>query len=174
MDLPDRSPEPTSICIGCGLCCDGTLHHQVEIAPDDEPAVIAAGLSIREADGKSVFRQPCPKFCGGVCSIYAARPGVCRSYTCKLLDDVNQERISIVAARQAIALAKRLAGVLQSADPAVTTSEQRAALWRRLQACLPDLEGDARERAAKILLDIGALDYCLDRWFRKSGSSSGA
>jgi uncharacterized protein len=162
----DSPPGQTSICIGCGLCCNGILHNHVDVDPDDESAVVAAGLPILREGSKRVFRQPCPKFSCGACSVYADRPAVCRTYRCKLLKNVDEGHLTIEEAGDKIATAKTLIGTVASAVPEGATSELRARAAKRLKENLGGMPHAEREGAARTLLDIGVLEHFLDRWFR--------
>jgi hypothetical protein len=162
-DLP---PQETSICVGCGFCCNGVLHDQVDVEADDEATVIAAGLTLVDDAGKRVFRQPCPRFSCGTCSIYDARPGVCRAYRCKLLKNVDDRHLSIETARDKIRIAKRLIAAVAGSALEGTTSRSRTEASQRLKATLAGTQTAEREQAARTLLDIAVLEHFLDRWFR--------
>src|SRR5450759_3445589 len=105
--------EAGSICIGCGLCCDGTLHATATVRADDETKVTAAGLEIVDDGQRRFFRQPCPRFSCGTCSIYAARPEVCRRYRCALLENLEAGQTSKSVAIEKISMAKELIGVVR-------------------------------------------------------------
>lgn len=163
-DLP---PGEDSLCIGCGFCCDGTLHDYVDIdGQEDEANAANVGLKVIGKADKRIFRQPCPKFGCGVCTVYAKRPQACRIYRCELLKNVDAGQISMAEAREKIALAKQLVGAVRITVPSATTFSKRSALWRRLEKDLRNVEGEARLRSAKIILQIAALQHFLDRWFR--------
>jgi len=154
-----------SICVGCGLCCDGTLHATVTVTPDDETAVIEAKLEIVDDVKGRVFRQPCPHFSAGSCSIYGIRPGVCRSYRCALLINVEQGNLSASVAREKISTAKNLLETVKSFAPDAATPTKRAATAKRLQDELRETEGPERERVGTVLHDSVALERFLKRWF---------
>jgi Fe-S-cluster containining protein len=162
------SVDEISICIGCGLCCDGTLHGTATVKSDDEQNVIAAGLEIVDDGKRRFFRQPCPHFTCGACSIYADRPKVCRKYRCALLKRVEAGEMSKSAAREKIATAKKLIAAIRIIDPNAVTPGERTALAQRLRKHLTRL-GDEEERktAAKALLDVAVLEHFLSRWFLK-------
>jgi hypothetical protein len=141
------------------------LHGHTEVTAKDEILASAAGLAVVDEAGKRVFRQPCPKFACGMCSIYEERPTVCRTYSCKLLDFVQAGRASETEAREKIAIAKNLVSAVCSFAPAATPS-QRSVLSKRLQASLGQTGGREREQAARALLAIGTVEHMLDRWFR--------
>jgi Fe-S-cluster containining protein len=142
------------------------LHKQVDVDADDEAAAVAVGLAIVDQGGKRVFRQPCPKFSCGACSIHAARPAVCREYRCKLLKNVEEGHLGAAEAREKIAIAKTLIETVAGAVPDGATAKSRAELSQRLKTVLPRMEGLEREEAVRTLLDIGVLEHFLDRWFR--------
>jgi uncharacterized protein len=158
------SAEP-SICIGCGLCCDGTLHGRATVRPEDEATVTAVGLEIGEEGGKRFFRQPCPHFSCGSCSIYDRRPAVCRSYRCALLKNVESGIIGRVEASAKIAEAKQHISAVRRIEASAVTPADRTALVRQLKAKLVETDDESRPSVAQALLDIGVLDHFLDRWF---------
>jgi Fe-S-cluster containining protein len=161
--------EPGSICVGCGLCCDGTLHGRATVKPDDEATVRAVALEIEEESGKRFFRQPCPRFSCGSCSVYAERPNVCRGYRCALLEKVDAGDIAAPDARATIERARQLVDRVRTATPEAITPEARAAAMDRLKAQVT-LQGSDGDAAASALLDLAVLQHFLDRWFLKEKS----
>lgn len=159
-------PDEQSICIGCGLCCNGNLHPHTLLEAGDEEAVQKAGLSVVESKGERSFLQPCPKFSGGICTIYDRRPGACGRYRCKLLKDVEEGRVSTAEARDRIRTAKSLIAEACSDTAESSTAAGRAAVAKRLhESGLDMVEGARRQRAARMLLNLSAVDYVLERWF---------
>jgi Fe-S-cluster containining protein len=165
--MTDDVKSAESICIGCGFCCDGTLHAHADVAPSDEAAVRAAGLSLVNDGGKMIFRQPCPKFGCGRCSVYELRPDVCRAYRCKLRKDVDEGRVGDAEAREKIAIVKALVASIRNVDAKAVTPAQRLALWRRLSDKIDTFDGEERHWRAQAVLNLGALDYVLESWFRR-------
>jgi hypothetical protein len=55
----DRSGK--SLCKACGLCCDGTLFHQVSVDPDDKAdRLLACGIEIvSDQNNVPTIKQPC-------------------------------------------------------------------------------------------------------------------
>jgi Fe-S-cluster containining protein len=168
-----RNEPPTSICIGCGLCCDGTLHGKTTVRPGDQAAVTAIGLEVAGDEGKRFFRQPCLRFSCGTCTVYDRRPGVCRTYNCSLLERVKAEEIAPAAALETIAKAKRLIAAVRAIDRAAVTPAERTELVARLREQLGQREGPSRDAAAKAILDMGVLEYFLKRWFLKPDEREG-
>ena len=159
--------DEASICIGCGLCCDGTLHARATVKPGDELTVAAAGLEIAEEKGKRFFRQPCPHFLSGACTIYERRPGVCRTYRCALLTSLEAARTTRTEALDRIATAKKLIAAVRAIDPTAIVPADRSALADRLRAQLASVANSEREPVAKAILDIAMLEHFLNRWFLK-------
>lgn len=167
MTRPGGSLEE-SICVGCGLCCDGTLHGTATVRPEDEQHVTAAGLVIEDDGKRRFFFQPCARFSCGSCSVYAVRPQVCRRYRCALLIDVEAGDISSSVARERIATAMELRAKVRNIDPKAIVPAERSALAVRLRAKLNESQIDDREACAKALLATASLEHFLNRWFLKS------
>lgn len=157
-----------SICIGCGLCCDGTLYSFGVADARDEAPASAIGLQIVDIDGKRGFLQPCAQFSCGQCRVYESRPPVCRGYRCALLDSVNNGTIMSDEARRKIVKAKDLVDALAQTNPEARTPRQRKALAERLQLELPASSESRKREIGSVLLKIAALDLFLARWFHRN------
>jgi hypothetical protein len=98
------------LCTRCGLCCDGSLFADVELAGHREAARLEIlGLAVEEGDAPGgLLAQPCAALVGRRCGIYAHRPECCRTFECRLLQDVRRGRVSVERARTHIAEALRL------------------------------------------------------------------
>src|SRR5919107_3516854 len=77
-------PAGSDLCRDCGLCCDGSLFHNVELGDDEVEAAAANRLQPLADEHGARFLLPCPRFCG-TCAIYPSRPRRCREYRCLLL-----------------------------------------------------------------------------------------
>jgi Fe-S-cluster containining protein len=99
-------PSLTDIlCTRCGLCCDGSLFADVELAGSDEASALEVmGLEIEddEKDG-GLLLQPCRALKGKRCSIYPHRPDCCRTFECRLLQEVKHGAVSVERAKGKIA-----------------------------------------------------------------------
>lgn len=153
------------ICVGCGLCCDGTLHGAATVQADDEAAVEAAGLEISSKGKGRVFLQPCPRFSCGSCTIYEKRPGVCRTYSCALLINVEAGNISRSVAREKIATAKRLVAAVDAIEPESAGAAKRSLYAKRLNSELSRPQPHGRSEAEAALRHVLALQRFLIRWF---------
>jgi uncharacterized protein len=93
-------------CVGCGMCCDGTLYSSVGMddTPDLQPLVELGARFVhdaKEVGGRSLV-EPCPAFCDGCCSIYEVRPTACRAYSCTLLHRYEQGHVTYAEAEELI------------------------------------------------------------------------
>ena len=94
-----------TLCTRCGLCCDGTLFADVELASLEEASGLEVmGLDIEDADeeGGELLLQPCGALKGKRCSIYPYRPDCCRTFECRLLREVKRGAVSIDQAHEKI------------------------------------------------------------------------
>src|SRR5258708_3324226 len=93
------------ICTRCGLCCDGSLFADVELASGEEaPAMEVMGLEIEDADhnGGGLLLQPCRALKGKRCGIYPHRPDCCRAFECRLLQRVKHGKVGVEWAKAKI------------------------------------------------------------------------
>jgi Fe-S-cluster containining protein len=95
------------LCTSCGLCCDGSMFADLELASAREAlAAEAMGLEVDEADdarGGMVLVQPCAALKSRRCSVYAFRPKCCRSFECGLLQRVKRGLVSLEEAEGRVA-----------------------------------------------------------------------
>lgn len=96
----------SSICLSCGLCCDGTLIGFVHL-DDEEVPEVRKHMEIEEEQGHGFFLHPCQRYCDG-CTIYAHRPKQCGLFKCGLLKSVEQKELQFDLALEAIAELKEL------------------------------------------------------------------
>ena len=98
------------LCTHCGLCCDGSLFADVELAGRAEATgLVILGLEVEDDQDGAVLLQPCRALRGRRCGIYAHRPRCCRTFECRLLQDARSGAVSVEAARKRIA--ETLAGI---------------------------------------------------------------
>lgn len=128
---PDLSLTDT-LCTRCGLCCDGSLFADVELATTDEASTLEImGLEIEEDDDHDVLVQPCAALQEKRCSVYAHRPECCRTFECRLLQQTKRGAISVEQAKAKIAEAlkqiervKELIGQLQEGEERLPLMER--------------------------------------------------
>jgi len=118
-----------TLCTRCGLCCDGSLFADVELASRDEASALEVmGLDIEDADDDEVdgglLLQPCAALKGKRCSIYPYRPDCCRTFECRLLQEVERGMVGLEQAKEKVAEAlKRIERVKELADQLGTGDE---------------------------------------------------
>ncbi len=110
------------LCLACGLCCDGTLFHHVQLGMADNPGQLKAlGLPVKTPRARtpiSRFPQPCAALCADrTCRVYANRPEQCRTFECGVLKKLQAGGITSAAAlrlvRQARQDADKIRGLLR-------------------------------------------------------------
>lgn len=92
-----------ALCTRCGLCCDGSLFADVELAgPAEAAGLEVMGLEI-EDDDHGLLVQPCAALRGKRCGIYAHRPECCRTFECRLLQDARRGAVDVKRAGETVA-----------------------------------------------------------------------
>jgi Fe-S-cluster containining protein len=166
------------ICVGCGMCCDGTMYRHVEVEKHDPFELLAsAGLTFFTTDDTKSFRQPCPAFGVGCCSIYRDRPSVCREYRCLLLRRHEAGEVSTDEALALIARTTELRDRVSAGLKALVDPKESVALdgLYRLMLAKFDAEPDpaaVRREHSDLLLTVVALRVILAREFEPRDSKS--
>ena len=110
-------PNPCeTLCTRCGLCCDGSLFADVELAHRTEASALEALRLDVEEDPDNCWQllQPCVALKGRRCSIYPHRPDCCRTFECRLLQQVKHGQISVEKAKKTISKALRRIGEVKA------------------------------------------------------------
>ncbi len=168
----------TSICVGCGMCCDGTMYRTVEVGEGDQRDLLeTAGLAFTIKDDAACFQQPCPAFGGGRCSIYEGRPAVCRDYRCLLLRRLEAGEVPHDEASALIAQTTVLRDRVRSGLTAYVDTQELLSLdgIYRLMLAKFDAQPDpaaARRDRGELLLEVVALRVLLAREFEARDSKS--
>lgn len=94
-----------TLCTRCALCCDGSLFADVELAGRAEATRLEImGLETEDADGDgALLVLPCRALQGRRCGIYPHRPECCRTFECRLLQDVRRGAVGVDSAKERIA-----------------------------------------------------------------------
>lgn len=166
-----RAREDTAPCLDCGLCCDGRLYVRARVTPGEESRMLESGLELLTYRGDPFFRQPCPHFGCGRCTIYDERYRICRSFRCKLLKRYHAGEIDFNEARSKIEGAFEVLREAKTEEPSADLSAERVRLRRELSEQLLGLDRNERGPVARRLLKLVAADIYLDRWFREEESS---
>lgn len=100
------SDRGESICIGCGLCCDGTLLSHLAVSDESDLGMPlrALGVELIAVAEPPVFELPCPAVDHGTCTIHHLhRPRACAQFECSLSRAVLDGEIEPETARAVIA-----------------------------------------------------------------------
>ncbi|NOS71719.1 MAG: YkgJ family cysteine cluster protein [Verrucomicrobia bacterium] len=118
-----------TLCLQCGLCCNGVLFADVRRERgDDSPLFAQHGPRVP---------QPCPAFNHGdcTCALYADRPARCRKFECKQLLAVRAGAKTAEAALKKIRQARKLAAQVESLLTELDFNDTRLPLSKRFQRC---------------------------------------
>lgn len=106
------SPDANSLCLECGLCCNGVIFARGQLQPEDDLARLKSlGLKFPANQKSKIefqkFLQPCATFDGCRCKIYGDRPKYCREFECLLLKSVKAGQTETSAALRVIRKARK-------------------------------------------------------------------
>ena len=164
-------PVLQTLCLRCGLCCNGVLFGDVKLqAPDDPGRLEALGLAVPVARGRPHLPQPCAALEGCRCRVYAARPSRCREFDCALLLAVGEGRTTAAAVQRVIQTTlRRVARVeeLLRRLGAVSTGRPLVERVRRLSQRLAgqQLDADCARQLSELTLAFHALNLQLQKRF---------
>jgi Fe-S-cluster containining protein len=133
-------PLTHTLCLTCGLCCNGVLFADVRPQPGDRSPLFA---------GRRRVSQPCPAFQAGdcTCAIYSARPDRCRQFECRQLLAVRAGETTVPQALKKIRRTHKLARKLEVGLSALGFDRVKPPLRRRFQQCQAAAEAGALDRA---------------------------
>jgi hypothetical protein len=148
------------LCLACGLCCDGTLFHHVQLeAGDDAASLKALGLPVRIPRARTPvarFPQPCAALCADrTCRLYADRPAQCRSFECGVLKDTQAGRITFAAALRQVKQARQAADKIRGLLRQLGDVEEHRSLNERFRRTRHRMEsGFADEATADTFAEL--------------------
>ena len=152
-----------TLCLQCGLCCNGVLFADVRPEPGDKSPLFA---------GRSRVNQPCPAFNHDTCAcaIYAERPARCRKFECRQLLAVQAGEITTDAALKRIRKARQLAGKVEKLLVELGNDETKFSLSRRFRRCqraaeAGGLTSDQLDTLADLQLTVHELTLLLSHHF---------
>lgn len=157
------TPLTDTLCLQCGLCCNGVLFADVRPEPGDESPLFA---------GRSRVNQPCPAFDHDTCAcaIYSERPVRCRRFECRQLLGVQAGEITTDAALKRIRKARQLAAKVETLLAELGHNETRLSLSRRFRPCqraaeAGGLTSDQLDTLAELQLAVHELTLLLSQHF---------
>ncbi|MCX8155158.1 MAG: YkgJ family cysteine cluster protein [Verrucomicrobiae bacterium] len=170
--MPRRPPPLTdTLCLRCGLCCNGVLFADVELRPGDDPAALTeAGVPLTCKHGKIKFPQPCPCLEQGRCRIYEQRPMRCRAFDCRLLQRAQEGKIALNEARYLIRITREQAERVRRLVRVLGQRDEQMPLSRRYQAVMREpldlSQGERHQRRrGDLLLAVYELTRLLEQHF---------
>ena len=170
-----NAPDANSLCLECGLCCNGVIFADVELRPEDDAVKLQAlGLAFLSNRKSPIvnrkFQQPCTAFEGCRCRIYSDRPIYCREFECLLLKSVKAGHTEIAEARRIIRSAlqrvkkvKRLLQALGDADETLALGKRFRRMQRKLETS--PLDAEAAQKFGELTLAIHGLNILLSEKF---------
>ena len=93
MNAGRSDEELSSLCLSCGLCCQGLLHHLVPLDDDERERAARLRLPLYESPLHLAFRLPCPRLADRRCTVYPERPRTCVTYRCVVLQAYGRGEI---------------------------------------------------------------------------------
>jgi len=165
--------DTNSLCLECGLCCNGVIFGDVQLRPQDNAARLRAlGLAFGQKSraGVEKFKQPCTAFGGCKCNIYSERPTYCRQFECLLLQSVKAGEVKISEARKVIRSALQRAGRVKTLLRKLGDSDESLALRKRFQRMRRTMERqplskEAAHAFSELTLAVHELNMILSERF---------
>ncbi|HWC60369.1 MAG TPA: YkgJ family cysteine cluster protein [Verrucomicrobiae bacterium] len=165
--------DANSLCLECGLCCNGVIFADVQLQSGDNAARLRTlGLALlqRANSGNEKFKQPCTAFAGCQCNIYSERPTYCREFECLLLKSVKAGKIdarkAIPVIRSALRRVKKVERLLQQlgdADESVALSKRFRRMQRKLEGA--PLDRESAQTFGELTLAVHDLNLLLAEKF---------
>ncbi len=170
LSTPVITDPAQSLCVQCGLCCDGTIFEHAQVFPEDDLAQLETnGFILLTAAEKTSFALPCHHQQDRVCTIYQQwRPTICHTFRCALLRRFDAGELAWEEAHaqieRTVALAERIRAQLPVPGEHERRSlKQRMSAWQQAQRAAGV---DVQRAFAPLLLDFVSLQRLLDLHFR--------
>ncbi|MGZ5544198.1 MAG: YkgJ family cysteine cluster protein [Limisphaerales bacterium] len=147
----------SDLCVECGLCCNGSLFADVELANRRESILMeSAGAVVDEDDDSLLLIQPCSALQGKRCSIYHHRPKCCRTFECLLLKRFQRNEVSFEVARKQIREALQLKANIEMLFPPAVNDEPNVCFKERCDDAISTFPEKSRKAAQ---LEQMAVDF---------------
>lgn len=118
-----------SLCLECGLCCDGSMFEHAMVTEDAAARLLGR---VRLTPERDRLLQPCQALRSDkCCAVYEERPGACRVYRCLALAQLEKGEATLEESREAVEeLKARRARVAEALgmpqDPVAAVFEARS------------------------------------------------
>lgn len=89
-----------SLCLTCGLCCDGTMFENVELSAGEAERLEGR---VWLSEDRNFLEQGCRALEGCKCGVYEDRPQKCREFSCFFLSSLEAGTITEDEAREGVA-----------------------------------------------------------------------
>ena len=161
-----------SLCLACGICCEGMLSRSVPLTPEDEISpLVVAGINII-ADGKlNLFTLPCAAHKNRECTVYADRPRMCQKYRCELLKRFEAGKISRDAALEIVEKTITVRNEMKTFADSTNEPNVRLIFQQWLKNPSSGLKksniGTSEKAYAPLFFKFLIFQKYLDRYFRK-------
>jgi Fe-S-cluster containining protein len=148
------------------------LFADVELAgPKEGAGLEILGLEVEDDDaGGELLIQPCRALRGNRCSIYTQRPECCRTFECRLLQDVRRGVVGMARAGEYIAEALKRIGRVRELAAELGQRDARLSLRERCAEALALAdESDAapalNRKRTELEAEMTAVEGMLQRTF---------
>jgi Fe-S-cluster containining protein len=169
MFVPMKASLTDLLCTQCGLCCDGSLLADVELASRAEATRLEIlGLEIEEDDSHGLLPLPCGALKGTRCSIYEHRPECCRTFECGLLQEVRRGAVEVERASRLIAETRMKIARVRELMTGLGTPARDLPLREscaELLAGTVDLGPETQRRRAELEAAMSAVEEMLRKTF---------
>ena len=120
----------SSLCLACGMCCDGNLFAFVAVTSDDAKVFKQAGVEVSDHSGRLRVPQRCGALDGCRCRVYEKRPFVCRKFDCLLVRALSDKELPLEDALGVVQEAKQQLSRLEALLPRAHAGEPAGPLRR--------------------------------------------
>lgn len=141
-----------SLCLACGMCCDGSLFDLVKLEPGDDAGKLKAlGLPVAVSRGKvpvARFPQPCAALCKDLtCRVYKDRPWQCRTFECGTFKKAKAGELPIAEALKTVKNGRRRADKIRRLLTELGDKDGHRALGERFHRTSERLEAGGTDAA---------------------------
>ena len=174
--VPTHSSD--TLCLQCGLCCNGVLFADVKLKPADDPVrLTAGGLPVRGKGKNHCFAQPCTALQpDGKCCVYLDRPTMCRQFECGVLKEVLKGSLAQAEALRLIRRVQKLAARVTRLLEASGDQDAHRPLTKRYQSVMRqpiDLSAgdEAGDRRGELMLAVQQLMELVQQRFLRDAAA---
>jgi uncharacterized protein len=164
--------DPARLCVPCGLCCSGVLFAWLPVSPEERWRIEGRGLPVFQNKLGPALTLPCAARTDNGCGIYADRPSVCVEYSCRLLKDCLEGRITL---DRAVAIVADVKTALAYAECHLAGEDPRRTIWDRAEgrARRHAADPDSYRRAnAELVRHLATLKTLSRRFFKGSSETA--